>query len=149
MSAISHDLRLPRPSVRLAATPRARRLAPLTAAALLAVAAVHLIDGPGSLADTFYVGALELALVAVSVPLALFLIAQPEPIVWRATAVVTALALAAYVASRTIGLPGASDDIGNWGETLGVLNLVSEITVITLAGIGARSDRMSPGEVGT
>ena len=116
--------------------PAARLLALPTAAALLVVAVVHLIDGPGSLEDTFYLGALELALAAISVPLALVLIVQPARAVWIAIIAFMSFALALYIASRTIGLPDATDDLGNWGETLGVLNLAGEIAVIALASAG-------------
>jgi hypothetical protein len=117
-------------------SPAKRLLALPTAAALLIVAIVHLIDGPGSLEDTFYLGALELALAAIGVPLALVLIVQPARAVWIAIIAFMSFALALYIASRTIGLPDATDDVGNWGETLGVLNLAGEIAVIALASAG-------------
>lgn len=68
----------------LQAVPASRRAALLTAIMLIGTAVVHLIDGPGSLNDTFYVGALELALAAACVPLALVLIVQPARAVWIA-----------------------------------------------------------------
>jgi hypothetical protein len=101
---------------------------------LIVTAVVHLIDGSRSLDDTFYVGALELALAAACVPLALVLIAQPARAVWIAIISLVSVALATYLASRTSGLPGATDDIGNWGETLGILNVAAESAVILLAG---------------
>jgi hypothetical protein len=118
----------------LQAVPASRGAALLTAIMLIATAVVHLIDGPGSLDDTFYVGALELALAAACVPLALVLIAQPARAVWIAIVSLVSVALAIYLASRTSGLPGATDDIGNWGETLGIFNVAAEFAVILLAG---------------
>jgi hypothetical protein len=110
-----------------------RRSTPLAAAALLAVALVHLIDGPASLDDQLYVGALELALAAAAVPLAVLLLVAPVRRVWAVVGALNLLALAVFVASRTVGLPGATDDIGNWGQTLGLVNVATELAVISLA----------------
>jgi hypothetical protein len=33
----------------------------------------------------------------------------------------------AYVANRSIGMPGAMDDIGNWFEPFGLLSMAIEI----------------------
>lgn len=120
-------------SLPLSAPPQSRRLAVPAAAGLIAVAVVHLLDGPGSLSDTPYVGALELALVAACVPLAILLLTLPVRLFWHATGAVCTAALLVYVASRTVGLPGSTDDIGNWFQTLGLLNVVFEVAVIGLA----------------
>lgn len=119
----------------LTAAPRSRSLAIPTALGLVAVAVVHLLDGPGSLSDHMYIGALELALVAACVPLALLLITRPVTIFWHAAGALCTAALLVYVASRTVGLPGATDDIGNWLQTLGVLNIVFEAGVIAVAAL--------------
>lgn len=129
----------------LTAAPRSRSLAVPTALGLVAVAVVHLLDGPGSLSDHFYIGALELALVAACVPLALLLITRPVTIFWHAAGALCTAALLVYVASRTVGLPGSTDDIGNWLQTLGVLNILFEATVIAVAAlvvchVGAHGD---------
>lgn len=110
-----------------------RGVAPLVAAALIGLAIIHLIDGPMSLEDTLYVGVLELALTAAAVPLAILLLVHPVRDVWIAVTIVVAAALACYLASRTVGLPGATDDIGNWRPTLGVLNIGVEVAVLGLA----------------
>lgn len=121
--------------VRLLAQPLSRLIAVPTALGLLAVAVVHLIDGSGSLGDQFYIGALEMALAAACVPLALLLITRPVRLFWHASGALCSAALLVYVASRTTGLPGSTDDIGNWFQTLGVLNVVFETAVIALAAI--------------
>jgi hypothetical protein len=119
--------------MRLDRPPVARGTAAVAAAALLTVAVVHLIDGPESLEDQFYVGALELALTAACVTLAIGLILRPTRDTWIASATIIVLALLLYVLSRTTGLPGAGDDVGNWGEALGVLNVASEALLLALA----------------
>jgi hypothetical protein len=80
---------------------------------------VHLIDGPASLSDMAYVGGLELALVAAVVPLAVLLCTRPLPALWHAAGALCTLALAVFVASRTVGLPGSprtsATGAGPWG----------------------------------
>lgn len=115
-----------------------RRTALLAALLLAAVGVVHLIDGPASLSDMPYIGVLELALVAAAVPLAVLLCTRPLPAFWHAAGALCTLALAVFIASRTIGLPGSTDDIGNWGQTLGLVNIVTELAVIGLAAHAVR-----------
>ena len=107
-----------------------RRFAPVAAASLIAVAVVHLIDGPGSLSDVTYVGVLELALAAVTVPLAVMLLIRPVRALRELAGGVTLVALLAYVASRTVGLPASTDDIGNWVQTLGIVNVAVELLLL-------------------
>jgi len=116
-------------------TQPATRRAPAAAgaAALALVALIHLLDGPGSLAENSAIGLLELALAAAAAPLALALVIQPVRDVWIAAGALCLVALGFYVASRTVGLFGSTDDIGNWWTTLGVLNVASELAVIGLA----------------
>lgn len=124
--------------ISVSSPPLARLLAVPAALGLLAVALVHLIDGPGSLTDRFYVGGLELALAVACVPLALLLITRPVRLFWHAAGALCTAALLVYIASRTVGLPGSTDDIGNWFQTLGVLNVLFEAVVIALAALAVR-----------
>ncbi|HSC04055.1 MAG TPA: hypothetical protein VLC49_12070 [Solirubrobacteraceae bacterium] len=128
--------------VSLSAPPVSRALAVPAALGLLAVALLHLIDGPGSLTDQFYVGGLELALAVACVPLALLLLTRPVRLFWHAAGALCTAALLVYIASRTTGLPGATDDIGNWFQTLGLLNVLFQAAVIALAALVVR--RRSP-----
>lgn len=121
----------PRPS--LSAAPLSRLLAAPSALALFGVAVVHLIDGPGSLHDQPYLGVLELALAAACVPLSVLLLTRPVRLFWHASGALCTAALLVYIASRTTGLPGSTDDIGNWFQTLGIVNVLVEAAVITLA----------------
>jgi hypothetical protein len=117
----------------LARPPIHRSLAPAAVAALAAVCVVHLLDGPGSLGDHFYIGALELALAAACAPLAVWLLVRPTGTVWRTALALNLAAMAAFIISRTLGLPGSTDDIGSWGQLLGVINLTVEAIVVSLA----------------
>ncbi|HET8672391.1 MAG TPA: hypothetical protein VFL87_02050 [Thermoleophilaceae bacterium] len=120
-----------------------RRAALVGAAALALVAIIHLIDGPGSLEESSAIGLLELGLAAAAVPLALALVISPVRDVWIAAGALCWVALGFYVASRTVGLFGMSDDIGNWFTTLGVLNVLSELVVCGLSLWVLRSERLA------
>ena len=122
----------------LTAPPRFRMLAVPAALGLLAVAVVHLIDGPGSLSDQFYVGTLELAVAVACVPLAAMLLTRPVAALWHATGALCTATLLVFIASRTVGLPGSADDIGNWGQLIGVLSMVFEAAVVILAAAAVR-----------
>ena len=62
------------------------------------------------------------------------LLRRGDRVVWFATALLAASTVLGYVLSRTTGLPGATDDIGNWLEPLGVASLFVEGVVVLLAG---------------
>lgn len=120
---------LSRPSI-------SRPLAALAAVALTGVAVIHLIDGPGSLQDAPYVGILELALAAAATVTAIALIIGPVRDIWLSAATLASAALIAYIASRTVGLPDSTGDIGNWGQALGIVSMAVEGIVVLLA-VGA------------
>ncbi len=122
-----------------------RRSALAGAAALALVAIIHLLDGPGSLEESSAIGLLELGLAAAAVPLALALVVSPVRDAWIAAAALCWVALGFYVASRTVGLLGMTDDIGNWFSALGVLNVLSELAVCGLSLWVLRSDRVARG----
>jgi hypothetical protein len=108
---------------------------------LALVALIHAIDGPPGLDESYTIGALELALTLAVVPLGIALLICPVRDVWIASAVLCAVALGFYVASRTVGLAGMSDDIGDWFSLLGVLNVLAELAVIGIAGRVLLSER--------
>jgi len=119
----------------------ARHCALLTAAGLMGIAVVHLIDGPGSLSYELYIGVLELTLAVASVPLAIALVIRPVRDLWIAASVLVWLALGSYLASPTIGLSSSTTDIGNWGQTLGITNMATAVAAIALAAWALRHRR--------
>jgi len=104
------------------------------ASALLLVAAgshvpliqEHLVEAP-------YIGVLFILLAVVCTTLAAIVVIADTVPVWVAAGVVTALAITAFLLSRTVGLPGLGDDVGNWTEPLGFPALGSELLVAVLA----------------
>jgi hypothetical protein len=102
------------------------------AAFLLLNAAVHVPLVPEHLEEAPYIGVLFIALSIVCVVLAGLVVARDTLLVWVAAGSVSLLALAAFVVSRTVGLPQIGDDIGNWTEPLGFPTLVAELVTIAL-----------------
>ena len=104
----------------------------VAAIGLAGTALIHLLDLPGQLSETPYIFFLFLALMIASVALAGLLIGTGDERVWAAATVLPALAIVAYVLSRTSGLPQFTDDIGNWSDPLGMASLFVEGSVVAL-----------------
>lgn len=105
-----------------------------TAVALLvANAAIHGYLAPMHLAEVVYLGWAFIALVVASFATAVGLAVADRAWLWAIAGVVTALALAGLLASRTIGLPELHDEIGNWADTLAVATLVIEVAIVMFA----------------
>ncbi|WP_406480134.1 hypothetical protein [Streptomyces sp. NBC_01615] len=94
----------------------------------LAVAAIHVVDQGGITAtrDPYYIGVAYHVLEIAAVVAAVLLLAGLVRPGWLLAAGVAAGPLLGYILSRGPGLPGASDDIGNWTEPLGLVSLAVE-----------------------
>ncbi len=91
--------------------------------------AEHLEEAP-------YVGLLFLALILAAAPgsPSCWYAATPRPY-GRPAAMLTLLAIAGFLASRTVGLPQLGDDVGNWTEPLGFPALAAETLATALAAV--------------
>lgn len=100
------------------------------------VAIIHLIDQggiPGTKAPT-YVGVGYWILEILALVTAAGLITDRSlRSTWFVAIGVGAGPLIGYILSRGPGLPGYTDDVGNWGEPLGLFSLVAEAILIVLA----------------
>jgi hypothetical protein len=103
--------------------------------ALAGVGLIHLLDLPGKFEETPYMGWLYVGLIAGSILTAGALIRGSDPRAWLAAALLPLGAIVGYTLSRTVGLPQAMDDIGNWGEPLGLASLFVEGLLVALSGI--------------
>ena len=110
----------------------------LAAATLVASGIVHIPVIPMHLEEAPYIGYLFIALTAVCFALAAAVLLVDSMLVWAAGGVVTALAVIAYVLSRTVGLPQIQDDIGNWSEPLGIAAITAETLTVLLAVVALR-----------
>jgi len=109
----------------------------LVAAAALAVGvtAIHVLDQGGllGLKDPAYLGWGYRGLEVAALVCALLLLTGRHRLGWLLAIAVAAGPLLGITVSRSVGLPGATDDIGNWGETLGVAAMVVEASLLVLA----------------
>ena len=101
---------------------------------LLVAAATHVPLVSEHLEEAPYVGILFLALIVACTGLAVLILVHDSPPVWALSAAVCLLAVVAFLASRTVGLPQLADDIGMWtDEPMGFPAVASEALVVVLA----------------
>jgi lysylphosphatidylglycerol synthetase-like protein (DUF2156 family) len=106
------------------------------AVGLVGIGLVHLLDSIGKYGETRYIFWMYIALIAGCLAVAGAVVFTRSRATFVAAAGLAASAATGYVLSRTIGLPHATDDIGNWTEPLGLASLFIEGSVIAL-GLGA------------
>lgn len=114
----------------------AGRTATLAGAVLcLAVAAIHVQDQGGltALKSPAYVGYGYWLVEVAGLVAAVLLLTRRAVRGWVLALGVAAGPLVGYVLSRGPGLPGYTEDVGNWGEPLGVVSLVVEGVLLVLA----------------
>ncbi len=101
-------------------------------AGLGAVIAIHTSELSGKIEETAYLGFGYMVLIAACIT-AIVMIAQRDVRGWILGGLTAASTFIGYVLTRTTGLPNASGDIGNWGETIGLWSLIAEALVVVLA----------------
>ena len=116
------------------------------ASGLVAIGLIHFMDFFSKVQETPYLGMLYLVLIAACLALAVALLSGRRlRATWWATAAVATVTAAGYTASRSVGLPGATGDIGNWLEPLGLASLFVESLVVLLAGWALGTRTSAPG----
>jgi len=107
----------------------------------VAVAAVHVADQGGvtTLADPAWIG-WGYRLIEIGGVLTALILLLPRPawlgpawLGWAAGALLGAAPFLGYVASRTVGVPGDSGDVGNWGYWVGTVSLLVEAALVMLS----------------
>ena len=111
-------------------------------AGLAVTIAIHATELGGKTDEVTYLGFGYVALIAAAF-VSIVMLAIGDQRGWRLAAAATGATLVGYVLTRTTGLPGSTDDVGNWGETLAVWAMASEIVVCGLAAAALRRDRRS------
>ncbi len=111
------------------------RLRTVAVVALLGIAVTHVAELPDKLEESGvrYQGYLFIALVVGCVALAAIARRLPPGVFWTGVLSVSVLPLAAFVISRTAGLPGGEDDIGAWAEPSGIASMAFEALAIVAA----------------
>ena len=103
------------------------------AAGLGALAVIHAVDAVGKWSETRYVFWLYMGAILSAVAIGGWAILTRSRTALLAAAGLSASVLLGYVINRTVGLPGAMDDIGNWTEPLGLASMVVEVTTVAVA----------------
>ncbi len=108
------------------------------AVGLAAIALIHVLDAPGTYVDHPYIFFLYLGLIAGCLVTAALLLRSHARLGWVATLAMSSLPFIGFVLSRSTGLPGDADDIGNWTEALGMASLFVEACVFALGLYGLK-----------
>lgn len=108
-------------------------LRPAAIVGVLAIALIHFLDLFGTIQSHVYVGVLYLVLIAGCLAAAGGLLGRKPWRAWMLTGAVAAAPFLAYIVSRSVGLPGATDDIGNWTQPLGLAALFVEFLVMAIS----------------
>ena len=103
------------------------------AAAALTMTAAHIPVTAEHLSEAPYIGWSFVALEVAGFALAVVLVLRDTRRAWWVAAVVPALAMLAYVVTRSVPLPQIADDVGNWVEPLGLVALTAEALLIAIA----------------
>jgi Na+/proline symporter len=107
---------------------------------LAGFALIHLLDLPDTMSGSQLLGWAYIAAIVGAVAAAGALIRTSDTRVWLAAAGLVTSVIVAYVLSRTTGIPQDSDDIGNWGQSLGIAMLFDGGALLALTG-GVLTDR--------
>jgi hypothetical protein len=107
------------------------------AVGLAGIALIHLLDSIGKWSETRYLFWMYVALMIGSLATAGAVLFTRSRLSWLAAAGVAAGALIGFVINRTVGLPNAMGDIGNWTEPLGLASLFVEgaVAAVSLAAL--------------
>jgi len=100
-----------------------------------AIAVLHAIDSVAKWTETPYMFWMYMALIAGCVATGAAVLFHRSRTALLAAAGLAATVFAGYVVNRTVGMPGATGDIGNWVEPLGLASLAVEGLVIAV-GLG-------------
>ena len=119
-----------RPLIHPGARPPTAELAGV--AALAAVVAIHLQNLPTRFALAPYLGVASIGFVTAATGAGSLLVRR-DPRGWLVAGLTCLAAGLAWVVGRTVGYPGATDDIGNWTDGLGLAAFILELAVAGLS----------------
>lgn len=110
------------------------------------LAVIHAVDSVGKWTETRYMFWMFIAASVAALGVAAWTVFTRSRMALLAAAVLAGSVLLGYVVNRTVGMPNATGDIGNWVEPLGLASTVIEAaTVVVAAGAYALSGRRGKG----
>jgi hypothetical protein len=111
------------------------------AAGLGAIAAIHAVDAVGKWTEARYMFWMYMAAIAGAIVVAAAVVFGRSRAALAAAGGLAGAVLLGYVVDRTIGLPAATGDIGNWTEPLGLASVVVEAATVAVVAAGLRMRR--------
>jgi uncharacterized membrane protein YjjB (DUF3815 family) len=105
----------------------------LGAALAIAVAQIHFLDVFDKFEENAAQGWMFAALIVGCLAAVVALVHRSGTLVWVFAGLCGLAPLAGYIISRTTGLAGATDDIGNWTEPLGLASISAEVSLILVS----------------
>jgi hypothetical protein len=100
---------------------------------LISIALIHFLDAFDVIEESALVFGLYILLMAATLGASVILLRTDSRLTWLFAGSAAGLTLLGFVLSRTTGLPGFTDDIGNWKDPLGLASLWVEGAVVVLA----------------
>lgn len=102
-------------------------------AGLAGLIAVHAVDAVGKWTETPYIFWMYMAAIAAAIATAGWTLFTRSRTALLASAAVAGSVLLGYVINRTVGLPSATGDIGNWTEPIGITSMVIEAATVAVS----------------
>jgi phosphoglycerol transferase MdoB-like AlkP superfamily enzyme len=97
---------------------------------LIGIVGVHLADLPAKWKETRYIAWMYIGAIAFGLFLIDRLVVKTSKRDYLASSFLSISVLLGYVVNRSVGMPGAKQDIGNWFEPLGFLSIVIELFAV-------------------
>ncbi len=116
----------------------------LGAVLLLGVAQIHFLDVFDKFEENVAQGWMFAALIVGCLAATLALVHKSSLLVWMLAALCGLAPLGGYIISRWVGLAGATDDIGNWTEPLGLASVSTEVSLVLISAYALLYRRQSP-----
>ncbi len=98
-----------------------------TVMGLAGIAVIHILDLPGKFAEAPYLAYGYIGIIMVAGFLIERLLTGKRTVDYLISSLLSVAVLVGFIVNRTVGMPGATGDIGNWLEPLGFLSLFVEI----------------------
>jgi len=97
---------------------------------LVGLAGVHIMDLPAKWTETFYMAVMYLGIIGLAFLIIERLVVKVSTRDYMLSAILSLGVLLGYIVNRTVGMPGATGDIGNWFEPLGLLSIAIELFAV-------------------
>jgi hypothetical protein len=101
-----------------------------TVLGLAGIAVIHILDLPGKFAEAPYLAVGYLGIIGAAAFVIERLLTGRRSVDYLMSSVLSVAVLIGFVVNRTVGMPGATGDIGNWLEPLGFLSLFVELWAV-------------------